>query len=250
MDGATFTTSEITRRREPAQRRCSAASASSTRRSTRRTRSSTRTAWPFAKTGDSRDRADQGQHHRGLPEERESVVSGPGVSVRVNGNTVTGAGPVDCIAQNGIQVSRGATATVNKNKIKDNWYADSPDATRPPAACCSTWPMECRPRATSSEAPSRTSATSGSGEEASSVSDPSIRHPLSKRGRREPPSLRRVSRASVRCSPRDNAGGQRDFSGASGRRRAPRRPASTRRVARPGSASYRACRGRPRKATA
>ena len=57
------------------------------------------------------------------------VVSGPGVSVTVSGNEVTGAGSVDYIAQNGIQVSRGATATVNKNTVKDNWYADSPDET-------------------------------------------------------------------------------------------------------------------------
>lgn len=33
----------------------------------------------------------------------------------VTGNTITGYGPVDFIAQNGVQVSFGATALVNSN---------------------------------------------------------------------------------------------------------------------------------------
>ncbi|MCZ3387695.1 MAG: DUF1565 domain-containing protein [Actinomycetia bacterium] len=49
------------------------------------------------------------------------IVSGK-VSAVVVGNTVTGYGPVDFIAQNGIQVSRGATARVGNNTISDNFY--------------------------------------------------------------------------------------------------------------------------------
>ena len=37
------------------------------------------------------------------------VVNGPGEAVTISGNTVTGEGPVDYIAQNGIQLGRGAT---------------------------------------------------------------------------------------------------------------------------------------------
>ena len=32
------------------------------------------------------------------------------------------------IAQNGVQISRGATATVDGNRIADNWYTGSADA--------------------------------------------------------------------------------------------------------------------------
>jgi len=50
------------------------------------------------------------------------LVKGP-VSAVVTGNTITGYGPVDFIAQNGIQVSAGATAQVTGNTISDNFYA-------------------------------------------------------------------------------------------------------------------------------
>jgi hypothetical protein len=42
--------------------------------------------------------------------------------VTLSGNTVVGAGPVGYITQNGIQVSRGATATVDGNSMADNYY--------------------------------------------------------------------------------------------------------------------------------
>jgi hypothetical protein len=50
------------------------------------------------------------------------VVSGNGAAVTVADNTVTGAGPVDFIAQNGIQVSYGATALVTGNTVSGNAY--------------------------------------------------------------------------------------------------------------------------------
>ena len=50
------------------------------------------------------------------------VVNGAGTSASVTNNTVGGLGPVVFIAQNGIQVSRGAVATVKGNDISDNFY--------------------------------------------------------------------------------------------------------------------------------
>ena len=50
------------------------------------------------------------------------TVSGAGASATVLNNTVTGSGMVDYIAQNGIQVSFGGTATVKGNTVSGNWY--------------------------------------------------------------------------------------------------------------------------------
>src|SRR5713101_6313947 len=49
------------------------------------------------------------------------VVNGEGTTASVTNNAVSGLGPVVVIAQNGIQVARGAVATVRGNDIPDNF---------------------------------------------------------------------------------------------------------------------------------
>jgi hypothetical protein len=53
------------------------------------------------------------------------VISGSGAAVIVQDNTVTGFGPVDYIAQNGVQISFGATAKVTGNIVTGNDYTPS-----------------------------------------------------------------------------------------------------------------------------
>ena len=50
------------------------------------------------------------------------MVDGIGSSAVITNNTGTGLGPVNFIAPNGIQVSRGATGTVTGNTISGNVY--------------------------------------------------------------------------------------------------------------------------------
>jgi len=50
------------------------------------------------------------------------VVIGSGSNATVSRNTITGAGPTGVIAQNGVQVSNGATAVVEKNTISRNRF--------------------------------------------------------------------------------------------------------------------------------
>ena len=51
------------------------------------------------------------------------VANGPGTNVAITDNTVTGLGAVDYIAQNGIQVGYGATASVMRNTVSGNAYS-------------------------------------------------------------------------------------------------------------------------------
>lgn len=50
------------------------------------------------------------------------MVSGAGSVVKFQSNTVTGQGQIDYIAQNGIQISFGGSATVTGNTVANNYY--------------------------------------------------------------------------------------------------------------------------------
>lgn len=50
------------------------------------------------------------------------AVASPATDVKVLNNTVTGEGPISYIAQNGIQVSYGATGLVRGNNVSGNYY--------------------------------------------------------------------------------------------------------------------------------
>ncbi len=53
------------------------------------------------------------------------LVNGIGTRATITNNRVTGSGPTSRIAQNGIQVSRGATASVIGNVVSDNIYTQN-----------------------------------------------------------------------------------------------------------------------------
>ena len=55
------------------------------------------------------------------------TVRGAGASATIERNTLTGVGHVAYIAQNGIQVSFGGSATVKGNTVSGHWY--TPDGT-------------------------------------------------------------------------------------------------------------------------
>lgn len=54
------------------------------------------------------------------------VVDNVGSEAGIVGNTITGRGQTSVTAQNGIQISRGAKATVTGNTIESNWYTGDP----------------------------------------------------------------------------------------------------------------------------
>jgi parallel beta-helix repeat protein len=56
------------------------------------------------------------------------TVDGTGSSADITFNSIRGAGPTALIAQNGVQVSRGATANVNLNSIEDDVYTPGTDS--------------------------------------------------------------------------------------------------------------------------
>ena len=56
------------------------------------------------------------------------VVDGSGSSASISSDTVTGAGPTTIIGQNGIQISRGATASVSHNAVSKNQYTGTGEA--------------------------------------------------------------------------------------------------------------------------
>ena len=53
-------------------------------------------------------------------------VSGAGSNATIDDNTIAGAGPTTLIAQNGIQISNGATAKITDNCISGNSYKPGP----------------------------------------------------------------------------------------------------------------------------
>jgi hypothetical protein len=55
--------------------------------------------------------------------QKNGITVNGAVSATVTGNIVTGDGPVSYIAQNGIQIGFGGTATVRSNTVSRNYYA-------------------------------------------------------------------------------------------------------------------------------
>jgi len=71
------------------------------------------------------------------------TVRGVGASATIERNTLTGVGHVDFIAQNGIQVSFGGSATVKGNTVSGHWYTpadtESPGTPRTGSAMHDHW---------------------------------------------------------------------------------------------------------------
>jgi hypothetical protein len=59
--------------------------------------------------------------------QKTGILANGSVAAIITGNTITGDGPIGYIAQNGIQVGFGATATVKNNSSTANWYSPSTD---------------------------------------------------------------------------------------------------------------------------
>ncbi len=54
---------------------------------------------------------------------KTGALANGSVAVTITGNMITGAGNVNHIAQNGIQISRGATARITGNEVSGNSYS-------------------------------------------------------------------------------------------------------------------------------
>lgn len=54
--------------------------------------------------------------------QKTGILANGVLAATITGNTVSGLGPVPYIAQNGIQISRGASALVRSNSVSGNWY--------------------------------------------------------------------------------------------------------------------------------
>ena len=59
--------------------------------------------------------------------QKTGIVANGHVLATITNNTVTGAGPINYIAQNGIQVGFGGSATIKGNTVSDNWYTPVSD---------------------------------------------------------------------------------------------------------------------------
>jgi hypothetical protein len=59
--------------------------------------------------------------------QKTGIVANGHVVATIANNTVTGAGPVNYIAQNGIQVGFGGSATIKGNSVSGNWYTPASD---------------------------------------------------------------------------------------------------------------------------
>lgn len=68
-------------------------------------------------------KAVQISHNKVTNYQKTGIVMNGDVSGSIVKNDVAGAGPVNYIAQNGIQVGFGAIGAVKENKVKGNWYS-------------------------------------------------------------------------------------------------------------------------------
>jgi hypothetical protein len=59
--------------------------------------------------------------------QKNGITANGSVAANITNNTVTGAGPVNYIAQNGIQVGFGGTATLRGNTVSGNNYTPASD---------------------------------------------------------------------------------------------------------------------------
>jgi hypothetical protein len=59
--------------------------------------------------------------------QKTGIVANGDVAVKITHNFVTGAGKIDYIAQNGIQIGFGAKATIKDNTSSGNWYTPKSD---------------------------------------------------------------------------------------------------------------------------